>query len=185
MARSSRSRTASSVSDIAINVARSAEAGRAVSAPGPPCGRSPEPRGRGVARQAPRVRAPPGASGHRRPRRTGQPWCDERLRPAVELADPVPRLEGRRSSAGLELPVLLDAHAEAPRGLPDPPTGLLPIMLEHRGQHRHPGLPQAMPITGSPPVQATAARVIDPSTSRTDARQDPRKPGSCRRQLVV
>jgi hypothetical protein len=48
----------------------------------------------------------------------------ERLRPAEQLADPVPRLEGRRSGADLDLPVLAEAHAEALRPLTAGPLGL-------------------------------------------------------------
>src|SRR5512132_470741 len=55
----------------------------------------------------------------------------ERLRPPVQLADPVPPLERRRACAGLELPVLPDAYTETPGSLAlaHPPT--LAIASEH------------------------------------------------------
>ena len=56
----------------------------------------------------------------------------ERLRPSVELADPVPRLEGRKACAALELPILTDADPEKPGGATDPQTLALPISLHHR-----------------------------------------------------
>jgi hypothetical protein len=48
-------------------------------------------------------------------------------------------LEVRRPRAGLELPVLLDAHAEFPRCPSNRPARLLAIMLEHAGERRHEG----------------------------------------------
>ena len=52
----------------------------------------------------------------------GLSWLlHERLRAAVERADPVEDLPVRHPRAGLEFPVLPDAHAEAPRGLGDRP----------------------------------------------------------------
>jgi len=63
----------------------------------------------------------------------------ERLRPAERLADPVPRLEARGAFAGLQLPVLANAHPEPPRRLPDRPPARFPILLEHRQEQRYGG----------------------------------------------
>ena len=56
----------------------------------------------------------------------------ERLRPSVELADPVPRLDSRKACAALELPILTDAGPENPGGETVPQTLALPISLHHR-----------------------------------------------------
>jgi hypothetical protein len=54
--------------------------------------------------------------------------------PAEQLADPVPRLEVRWALAGLDLPVLADAHAKPPADRPARPT---PILGKHRREHGH------------------------------------------------
>src|SRR5688572_1932083 len=59
----------------------------------------------------------------------------ERLWPAVQPADPVPRLEVRPALACLDLPVLPHAHAEAPRRLPHRPAGPASILLEQPFLH--------------------------------------------------
>jgi hypothetical protein len=67
---------------------------------------------------------------------SADPLC-ERLRPAEQLADPVPRLPRWSAIAGFDLPVIADAHAEAPCDLTDREAGPPPILFEHRGEHRH------------------------------------------------
>jgi hypothetical protein len=62
---------------------------------------------------------------------------NEYPRPSVQLADPVPRLGARAAGAGLELPVLPWAHAEAPRGAGDRQARPLPIVLEDPAERRH------------------------------------------------
>lgn len=54
----------------------------------------------------------------------------ERLWPAVQLADPVERLPVRPALAGLERPLVADAHAEAPRGMTDTQSRYLTIAAE-------------------------------------------------------
>ena len=56
----------------------------------------------------------------------------ESLRPPVQLADPVPRLEVGEALASLQLPVLLRLHAEMPGCATDAETFALPIELHHR-----------------------------------------------------
>jgi hypothetical protein len=58
----------------------------------------------------------------------------ERRRPAEQLADPVPRLPRRNALAGLEFPVLRNAHTESPRRLPDRPA--LPEMCRNPTSRR-------------------------------------------------
>jgi hypothetical protein len=61
---------------------------------------------------------------------------DERLRPPVQLADPILCLEIRESLASLELSTLADADSDQPRRSTDPETLALPIALHHRGERR-------------------------------------------------
>ena len=62
---------------------------------------------------------------------------DERLRPPVQLADPLPSLERRQAGSGLKLPILRKAHTEAPGSLAlaHPPT--FAITSEHLGERCH------------------------------------------------
>ena len=68
----------------------------------------------------------------------------ERSRPAEQLANAIVRVPVRTLRAGLELPVLADAHADEPRRTGDPQAVALPVALEHRREHRH-GLTVALP----------------------------------------
>jgi hypothetical protein len=60
----------------------------------------------------------------------------ERLRPAEQLADPVPGFPIRPLLARLEFPVLADADAEAPGRLSHRPARPAPILLQHLSEHR-------------------------------------------------
>jgi hypothetical protein len=65
------------------------------------------------------------------------PSARERLRPPVQLADPIPRLEVWGACAGFELPILLRLHADPPRDLTDGEAAPLSIGTEEIGERSH------------------------------------------------
>ena len=58
---------------------------------------------------------------------------DERLRPTVQLAEPVPNLELGNPVARFHLAVLTDADPDEPRRTAYAEPFALPIALHHRG----------------------------------------------------
>jgi hypothetical protein len=60
--------------------------------------------------------------------------CDERLRPPVQLADPVPRMKSGERLARFELSVVLRLHAKSPRYLADGEPAPLSIVTEEIGE---------------------------------------------------
>jgi hypothetical protein len=64
----------------------------------------------------------------------------ERLRPPVQLADSIPRVEVRGPLACLELPIFVSLYAEAPGDLSNREATTWAILLQHlreRRQARH------------------------------------------------
>ena len=80
---------------------------------------------------------------------------NERLRPSVQLADPIPRLEVGPPLAGLELAVLPDAYANQPRGAADPEPSALLVALHHPDKGRLDQRPEPKAGCGVKPLRSS------------------------------